>query len=144
MALCLPLAVLLGYVLAEPLESGSIAVVVFVLVILSVPVLLKWHHPLLILSWNAAINPIFLPGRAALWLLLSGASMLVAVLNRAVSPGEKLISVPVLNRALLFLAAVVVLTGLLTGGFGSRFFGSAKWVGKDTSTFSEPLLVISH
>src|SRR5438128_4381160 len=71
MALCLPLAVLLGYVLAEPLESGSIAVVVFVLVVLSVPILMKWHHPLLILSWNAAINPVFLPGRAALWLLLA-------------------------------------------------------------------------
>src|SRR5205809_425424 len=83
MALCLPLAVLLGYVLAEPLDSTSIAVVVFVLAILSVPILMKWHHPLLILSWNAAINPIFFPGRAPLWLALSGASVVIAIISRA-------------------------------------------------------------
>ena len=35
MGLCLPLAVLLGYFLAEPLDSASLAVVVFVLVILA-------------------------------------------------------------------------------------------------------------
>ena len=42
MALCLPLAVILGYFLAEPLDSGSLGVVVFVLVVLSVPILMKW------------------------------------------------------------------------------------------------------
>ena len=36
-ALCLPLAVLIGYFLAEPLESGSIAIVVFVMSVLCLP-----------------------------------------------------------------------------------------------------------
>src|SRR5215831_15417107 len=93
MAICLPLAVLLGYVLAEPLESGSIAVVVFVLVLLAVPVVLKWHHPILIFCWNAALFPVFLPGRAALWLPLSGASVLIAILNRAISPQKRFINI---------------------------------------------------
>src|SRR5205085_5318131 len=61
MGLCLPLAVLLGYFLAQPLESASIAVVVMVLSLLCVPLFMKWHHPLLVLSWNAAANPLFLP-----------------------------------------------------------------------------------
>src|SRR5262249_39600257 len=130
MALCLPLAVLLGYVLAEPLESGSVAVVVFVLVLLSVPILMKWHHPLLILSWNAAINPTFLPGRAALWLLLAGVSLMLGIISRATNPAEKFISVPPVTRALVLLSVVVIGTGLMTGGFGSKVLGSNQMGGK--------------
>src|SRR6185436_6358158 len=63
MGLCLPLAVLVGYFLAQPLESGSFAVVLLVLSVLSVPLFIKWHHPLLILCWNVYANPLFLPGR---------------------------------------------------------------------------------
>ncbi len=63
MGLSLPLAVLLGYFVAEPMELGSLAVVVFVLVMLSFPLLMKWHYPLLVLSWNAAFCPAFLVGR---------------------------------------------------------------------------------
>src|SRR5206468_5649828 len=56
MGLCLPLAVLLGYFLAQPLEAGSMAVVLLVISVLSVPLLMKWHHPLLILCWNVTAN----------------------------------------------------------------------------------------
>src|SRR6478672_7748920 len=93
MALCLPLAVLLGYVLAEPFESGSVAVVVFVLVVLAVPIVLKWHHPLLVLSWNALVNPVFFPNRVTLWMPVAGVSMIVAILNRATNPDKRFISV---------------------------------------------------
>src|ERR1051326_7455224 len=83
MGLCLPLAVVLGYLLAEPLDSASLAVVVFVLVILAVPLMMKWHHPLLILSWKAVIAPAFLPGHPLLWMLMAVASLLFGVLNRS-------------------------------------------------------------
>jgi hypothetical protein len=60
-ALCLPLAVLLGYLLAEPMDLSSLATIVLVLGVLSVPVLMPWYHPLLILTWNAAISLSFCP-----------------------------------------------------------------------------------
>jgi hypothetical protein len=129
MALCLPLAVLLGYVLAEPLDSGSMAVVVFVLVILSVPLFMKWHHPLLVLGWNATLSPQFLPGHAGIWLYLTAISLFFAILNRATNPDEKFLSVPSITRPLLALAAVVVATGVLSGGFGSRLLGSSQFGG---------------
>ncbi len=129
MAICLPLAVLLGYVLAEPLESGSVAVVVFVLAILCVPIMLKWHHPILILCWNAAFYPAFLPSRAALWLPLAGVSLIIAIINRAVSRDEKFINVPQITTSLAVLGLVVVVTGFFTGGFGSRLLGSAQMGG---------------
>src|SRR5260221_3384525 len=94
MGLCLPLAVLIGYFLAEPMESGSMAVVILVLSILTVPLLMKWYHPLLVLSWNAVISPLFLPGRPALWMVMSALSLLIAVLNRSVTPSRGFVYVP--------------------------------------------------
>lgn len=130
MGLCLPLAVLLGYLLAEPLESGSIAVVLFVLMVLAVPIMMKWHHPLLVLSWNACINPYFLPGRPYLWMLMSFASLFFAVLNRSVSAKRSFVHVPSITASLLVFTGVVVATAIMTGGFGIRSLGSARYGGK--------------
>src|SRR3954447_21249654 len=80
---CLPLAVLVGYLLASPFESGSVAVVVLVLTVLSIPILMRWHHPLLIIGWNAFISPAFLPRRPTLWAILAAASLFFSLLNRS-------------------------------------------------------------
>ena len=126
MGLSLPLAVLLGYFLAEPLELGSMAVVVFVLVVLSLPLLMKWYHPLLVFGWNAAICPAFLPGRPYLWAMLAFVGLLFAVLNRAVSPNARFVIEPSVIKPLLLLTGVVVATGMLTGGFGLRSLGASR------------------
>jgi hypothetical protein len=126
MGLSLPLAVLLGYFLAEPLELGSMAVVVFVLVVLSLPLLMKWYYPLLVFGWNAAICPAFLPGRPYLWAMLAFVGLLFAVLNRAVSPNARFVIEPSLTKPLLILTGVVVVTGMLTGGFGLRSLDASR------------------
>ena len=91
LGLSLPLAVLLGYFVAEPLNLGSMAVVVFVLVSLAIPLMLKWYYPLLVFSWNAAIGLAFLPGRLPLWVMLAFVGLLFAVLSRAVSPKARFV-----------------------------------------------------
>src|SRR5262249_9987724 len=123
-------AVLLGYLLAEPLDSASLGVIVFVLVILGVPLLMKWHHPLLILSWNAYVNPFFLPGSPGLWMIMAFASLLFALLNRSVNSENRFVYVPSLVRPLLFLLAVVVVTAFMTGGLGIRSMSSERFGGK--------------
>src|SRR5712672_2235284 len=120
MGQCLPLAVLIGYFLAEPMDSGSLAVIVLVIGVLFVPIMMKWHHPLLLLSWNACISPQFLPGRPYLWMIMSLAGLLFAVLNRSVNPSRRFVSVPSVTRALIYLLAVVLATAVMTGGFGLR------------------------
>src|SRR5580765_6825544 len=92
-ALCLPLAVLIGYFLAEPLESGSIAIVVLVLSVLCLPLLMKWYHPLLIMSWNAVVLAVGLPGRPPLYMVMTALGLLIAVLNRSVNPHKRFIHV---------------------------------------------------
>src|SRR5512135_520173 len=89
MGLSLPLAVLLGYFVAEPMELGSLAVVVFVLAVLAVPVLMKCYYPVLVLSWNASFCLAFLPGRLSMWTIMAFIGLLLAVLSRAVSPNAR-------------------------------------------------------
>ncbi len=127
MALCLPLAVLMGYFLAEPMDSANLAVVVLVLFVLAVPLLMKWHHPMLIMSWNALLAPVFLPGQPFGWMIMAFASLIFAVLNRAVQQERPFISVPSVTTSLLFLAGVVLVTAMVNGGIGLRSLGAARY-----------------
>jgi hypothetical protein len=128
--LCLPLAVLLGYLLAEPLDSGSLAVIVLVLSVLLVPLMMRWHHVLLLLTWNAAINLNFLPGKLALWMIMAFLSFLFSILGRSVSEEKRFMQVPALTFSLLCLLGVVLVTALTTGGVGIKIFGAQNYGGK--------------
>ena len=130
MGLCLPLAVLIGYFLAEPMDSGSLAVIVMIMAVLFVPIMMKWYHVLLVVSWNASINPQFLPGRPFLWMIMAMGGLLFAILNRSVNPQRKFVWVPTINRPLFFLVAVVLGTAFITGGIGVRSLGSDRYGGK--------------
>src|SRR6516162_11417832 len=114
--LCLPLAVVLGYLLADPMQLGSVAIIGVVLGVLCVPIFIRWYHPLLILGWLSAVQPFFLPGQPSLWMLLALAGIIFALLNRFVSPDARFIEVPSLTRPMLFLLAVVLFTSLMRGG----------------------------
>jgi hypothetical protein len=129
-ALCLPLAVLLGYLLAEPLDLSNMAIVVLVLGVLSIPLLMHWYHPLLILTWNAAITPFFLPGSPFIWMLFAFIGFGFAVVNRFTSADKRFISLPSVNWSLLALLAVVLGTAYLRGGMGMRIFRSGQQGGK--------------
>jgi O-antigen ligase len=130
LGLCLPLAVLLGFLLAEPQDSASLAVIVAVVSLLCVPLMMRWHHLLLVLCWNAVINLGRLPGRPALWMVMGFLSFFFIVLGRSINPEKKLLHVPGLTRSLLSLLAVVLVTALLTGGVGIKAFGSLSYGGK--------------
>jgi len=127
--LCLPLAVLLGYMLADIDDPASRLVVLIALGVLAAPVLMRWHHPLLILSWNMAAQPA-LPGSPHLWSLLAMLSLFFAVLNRSVNPGYQFAYVPQIVRPMLAFAIVVLVTMFLTGGIGLRIFGSSAVGGR--------------
>ena len=131
MALCLPLAILLGYLLAQPLETQTIAVIVMIMAVLSVPLLMTWYHPLLILSWNAVIFPFFVPGQPAAWMLMAALGIIFAVLNRAVNKNLRFILVPSINTAIIFLLGVVFFTAFMRGGIGMRILGGERYGGRN-------------
>jgi len=130
-ALCLPVAVLMGYFLASPTDSSSIAIVVAIFSLLMVPVLMKYYHPLLVVSWNASVTPYFLPGSPYLWMLMAFVGFGFAAVNRFTNPNARLVEVKWINRSLALLLLVVVGTAMLRGGIGVRAMGSSSYGGKN-------------
>lgn len=129
--LCLPLAVLLGYLLAEPFESTSLTVFLMIAAVLMVPVLMRWYHPLLILSWNMVAQVALVPGSPQLWALMSLLGLFFALLNRSINPDFRFALVPAITLPLLALLLVVFITAISTGGIGFRVLGSQTMGGRN-------------
>lgn len=122
-SLCLPLAIFLGYLLAVPLDSVSLIILATALALPLVPVLLRWHHLILIASWNMTMVLFFLPGRPNLWIFMAATSLLVSFLQHILNRNTRFLSVPSVTRPLIFLVIVILVTAKLTGGFGMRTIG---------------------
>ena len=129
-AICVPLAIVLGYKLTNPLDVTTYLVVGIVLFIIIVPLLLNFHHILLILSWNTCVVIFFLPGHPHLWLLAVVISLVVAIGHRTLNPNMHFIHVPQLTWPLLALVVVVVVTAKLTGGVGLKVMGDETYGGR--------------
>ena len=130
LGIIVPLAILLGYLLAGPVTRSTLSVYGLVLGVLLLPALLKWHHPLLIASLNAAVVVFFLPGQPQLWMLMALASLSISILNRIMNKEQHLISVPSLNWTLGFLLLVILVTAKFTGGISLRSMGGDTYGGK--------------
>src|SRR6266496_1943894 len=86
--LCLPIAILVGYLLARPNDFRTLAFIGLLMGVLTMPLLMRWHHAFLILSWNAALVVPFLPGQTSWWMCLSFISLGFAVLFREAEADE--------------------------------------------------------
>ncbi|MEI2722443.1 MAG: O-antigen ligase family protein [Verrucomicrobiota bacterium] len=128
--LCLPLAIYLGYLLANPMDRVSFGVVIVVLFLPLIPLLLRWHHFLLVMSWNMSVVLFFIPGSPYLWLLMTALSLGLTALQYVLKRNVQFASVPSVTLPLLVLAGVIVITAELTGGVGIRAFGDEAIGGK--------------
>jgi hypothetical protein len=129
-AVIVPLAVFLGYLLANPLDYATFGYVGVVLLVLVFPLLLRWHYPLLLFSLCTNMTLPFMKGNPNLWLVLVALSLGISVLERAMNSQMHFIRVPQITWPLMFFAAVVVFTAKLTGGIGLHTFGSEVYGGK--------------
>lgn len=130
LAIVLPLAAIAGYLLATPTEFDSLAFVGLLLMVLAIPFVLRWHHPLLIFSWNASIIIFFLPGSPYLWMVAGGVSFGLSLLSRILDKETRLLNVPSVTWTLICFALVVAITAKVTGGWGLRSLGGATFGGK--------------
>jgi len=129
-AIAVPLAVAVGYMLTNPMDYSTLGMFGILALLLASPLLLRWHYPLLILSWNTAITLFFIKSAPSLWLVMVALSLGISLLERTLSSQMHFIRVPQITWPLLCLAAVVLMTAKLTGGFGVRAFGSEVYGGK--------------
>ena len=128
--LCLPFAVYLGYIIAQPMDRPSFVVVAIALMLPLVPVLLKWHHFILIVSWNMSMVLFFFPGSPSLCIIMSLVSFTLSIVQHILVRQMKFLSVPSVILPLIFLTFVIVITANLTGGIGIRVLGGESYGGK--------------
>jgi hypothetical protein len=128
-ALSVVLAIWLGFLIAGPLTYSALTIYAILAFILFLPVLLRWHYPLLLLCWNFYAVAIFVPGRPSLGLTMIVLSLGISILQRTISQRHQFIRAPQITVALLAILFVVALTAQLTG-FGLRVFGSEVYGGK--------------
>jgi hypothetical protein len=132
-ALVIPMALVFGYLLATSsggLDMASWAPIALVLGLMSVPILFKWHTAMLLLVLNTTVVVFFLPGSLPLWFAMAAISLTLALAQRALDRDMRFVHAPSVIWPLLYLTAVVFLTGHYTGGFGSRVFGSEQFGAK--------------
>jgi hypothetical protein len=127
---CVPLALFIGYLLTDPLDYSTFAYVGFLALVLVFPLLLRWHHWLLLMSFGTNAVIFFLPGRPDFWLAATALSLGISLLQRALSQQMNFIKVPQITWPLIGIAVVVIFTAKLTGGFGLRSLGSEVFGGK--------------
>jgi O-Antigen ligase len=128
--ICIPLAIILGFLISDPYSVENDALVLLVLGLLMVPLILRWHHPFLILAWNLPAMVFFLPGKPAISMLACAISFTVSFLQYVLNPKLKFIQVPALTWPLLAMVAVAVVTAKLTGGLGVQATGGSSFGGK--------------
>jgi hypothetical protein len=129
-AVCVPLAVIVGYMLTDPLDYSTFAYAGVLGLVLVFPLLLRWHYLLLLFSLNGGVSMFFLKGRPDLWLVMVALSLGISLLERAVGSQKRFIHVPQITWPLLCMLGVVFLTAKLTGGIGLHAFGSEVYGGK--------------
>jgi hypothetical protein len=127
---CAVLAIILGVLMTNPLSSyATVGTIAFLCVLPLLPVLLKWHHPLMILSWGLPISMFFIKGSPRLILVMITLSLVISITERALNQ-PRFIKVPQVTWPLLFLIGVIAITAKLNGGIGFKAFGSDVTGGK--------------
>jgi len=128
-AVCVPLAIIVGYLLTS-LDYQSMGLIGFLAAIMIFPLLMKWHYPLLVLSWAMPVTLFFLPGHPTLFLAMAAISLTISVVERILDRNKPFLPTGGVAWPLLAFLLVIVITAKLTGGFGLRSMGSDVYGGK--------------
>ena len=122
-AICIPVAVLVGYLLTNPLDYGTLGFIGLVLLLLVSPILIKWHYPIMVFSLGCPMTCFFLVGHPPLSQVMVLLSLGLAVVERTTNSEKRFLNVPAMTWPLLFIFGVVFMTAKLTGGIGFHSLG---------------------
>ena len=129
-AVCVPLAIFVGYSLANPMDLGVLGFYGVLAMVLVSPLFMRWHKELLVFSWSASLVVFILPGKPTFWLVMVAISLGISLMERIMSSEMRFIRVPQVTWPLLIFLVVVIATAELTGGIGLRSMGSSVYGGR--------------
>src|SRR5205823_1023888 len=84
-AICVPFAVWIGWMLTNQWDRKEFIIVGGLVMLLLMPILLRWHHLLLVFCWSLPMMIFFVQGQPMLGLLMIALSFGIAILQRALS-----------------------------------------------------------
>ena len=122
-AICIPLAIFIGYLLTNPLDYGTLGFIAFVTAALLSPIFIKWHYPIMVFGLSFPAYFFFLKGNPPCWQVVVMISLGIAIVERTLSSKNHFLKAPAMTWALMFTAAMAVITMQLTGGFGLHALG---------------------
>jgi len=129
-AFIVPIAILMGYLLANQMDYQSLGFMTVLGSLMVFPLLMKWHYPLLIFSWNLPATLFFLPGHPTFFTFMVVVSLGISVLERILDRNQSFVPAASVRWPLIAFVAVIIITAKLTGGFGLRSMGSNVYGGK--------------
>lgn len=129
-AICLPVAIFLGFLLSDPLDKHNAIWFGSAILLLILPLLLRWYHAWLIAIWNMTITFIYMPGMLPGWMPMACIAFAVAVGHYVMNRERNFLSSGTVSWSLLFLALVVLITAKMRGGLGFNALGDESIGGK--------------
>jgi hypothetical protein len=129
-AIIIPAAILTGYALTNPLDYGTVGFVGILLLLLTFPILIKWHYPIMVFCLAFPGICFFLPGQPSFGQMAVILSLCIAIVERTLSKEKQFLSAPIMTLALVFTIAMAVTTMELTGGFHLHAIGGGPGGGK--------------
>src|SRR6202051_4367682 len=96
-AVCIPMAILVGYLLTDPLNYGTLGLFALIALVLLSPLVIKWHYPLLVFGLSSPIYCFFLKGNPPLAQVVVMLSLGIAIIDRTINSEKRFISVPVMT-----------------------------------------------
>jgi hypothetical protein len=128
--ICLPVAIMLGFMLSNPLDKDNVMWFGIGALLLLLPLLLRWYHAWLIAIWNMTITCIYFPGQLPGWMPMACLAFAIAVGHYALNRQRKFLPSQSVSWSLVFLALVVIVTARMRGGLGFNAMGDEAIGGK--------------
>ena len=122
-AVCIPVAIMAGYLLTNPLDYGTLGFFALLIGILISPVFIKWHYPLLVFGLACPMICFFIVGKPPLAQVVAVMSLGIAITEGILNSEKRFLKVPAMTWPLLYIGAMVYLTAKLTGGIGLHSMG---------------------
>lgn len=129
-AICIPLAIAVGYLITNPLDYTTLGFLGVVIVLILSPIFIKWHYPIMVFGLSLPAQMFFLVGNPPAWQVVVMLSLGIAIVERATSSEHRFLKAPAMTWALLYTALMAFITMKLTGGFHLHAVGGAEGGGK--------------
>src|ERR1700722_14587851 len=96
---CAILAIVLGVMMTNPMTYSTLTSIGILCAVLIIPILLRWHYQLMILTWAAPLMMFFIKGDPKLCLVMITLSLAISISERALNQ-PRFINVPTITWSL--------------------------------------------